>query len=260
MRSLCVSAMRNSSVPLLWPALISAPTSVLRAVMTPVERSNHPLERLQVAQPRHVGRGRLGGCGLRGRIAGLLVRVLFGYGLGRQQSLPPRVGALGEILVCARGRQIGLCLGQLLVDFRGLDLREQLSLGDGRADVGIPGFQVAAGARVDRRLNEGLYGPGQDQLFAGRAGFGGGGGHGRYGRAGVLLQQLRAGEHPADLAPNTERNGDSQGDPRESADFLIRHGQPPRARSAAASFARESSKIPSARKTTWRRWQKSDRR
>ena len=202
------------------------------------ERGNHPLERLQLAQPRHVGRGRLGGGGLRSRIAGLFVRVLLGYGLGCKQGLPSRIGALGKVLVCAGRRQIGLCLGQLLIDFRGLDLREQLSLDDRRADVRIPDLEVAIGSCVDRRLNECLYGARQHQFLAACARFGGGGRHGRYGSRGILFDEFGAGDHPADLAPNAERNGDYQADPREAADSLVRHGQTPRVQ-AAASCARE---------------------
>src|SRR4029077_18954685 len=116
-----------------------------------VKRRYDALEGLQVPQARYVGRRRLLRGGFGGRITGTLIRILLGDRLGGEQPLPALVGGARQLIVGLRSGQIGLCLVQLLIHFRSIDLREQLSLLYRRADVGIPALEVAAGARVDRR-------------------------------------------------------------------------------------------------------------
>jgi hypothetical protein len=53
--------------------------------------------------------------------------------------------------------QFGLGLRELLVQFRRVNFREHLAVGDVIADVHQPVFQIAAGARVDRSLDERLH-------------------------------------------------------------------------------------------------------
>ena len=71
---------------------------------------------------------------------------------------------LGDLLIGLRGREVRLRLAQLLIDFRRLDLTQQLAGLDRRADVHQPALQIAAGARVDRRLVVGLEVARQDEL------------------------------------------------------------------------------------------------
>ena len=179
------------------------------------------LERLQVAKVRqHVCGGRIGSGFLGGRIARLFFRVLLGNRFGRQQSLPARIGAVGESLVGAGCRKIGQRLGQLLIDLRVFDHGEDLALGDLGADVRVPYLEVAVGARVNRRFDECLNRAGQYQLFAQGAGLGFHRDYGGYRRFGGILAECRAREHPAYLAPDAENNGHDERKQRRSGGFF----------------------------------------
>ena len=134
-----------------------------------VERRVDALEPLQILQAADIGRVRLDGGGLRAEIADLLVGFLLGHGLGLQQRLPARRRRLREVEVRLRGVELGPRLAELLVDLRCLDLGQELALLDARADVDEPPLEIAAGARVDRRVREGARRPGQGQLVGGRA-------------------------------------------------------------------------------------------
>ncbi len=72
---------------------------------------------------------------------------------------------LGEIRVGLRRIQVGARLGQLLVHFRGINVGKQIALPGAAADIVIPLFQIAVGARVDRRFDIRLHGAGENQVF-----------------------------------------------------------------------------------------------
>ena len=121
-----------------------------------IERRIDLFEALQLLQAPHVGLGGRERRLARAEVAGGLVGLLPGDGIFGQQLLPSLGGDLRNLLVGLRGCQIGLCLLHLLVEFRSLDLGQNLSAMHARADVGIPLAQVAVGARIDRRVDVGL--------------------------------------------------------------------------------------------------------
>ncbi len=154
-RSLFTAAMWNSSCGALpAPALISAPMSVFRAVMTPANGAVDLFERLQLLQPVDIcGRGiyrRL----LRAEIADRLIGLLPGDGIRLEQVLPANRGRLSQLFVRLRIFQLCASLIQLLIDFRGFDLRQQLTLLDVGADVYIPMLEIAIGTGIDRGVVE----------------------------------------------------------------------------------------------------------
>ena len=175
-----------------------------------IEGRQHVLEGFQFAQPRHVGRRRVSRGLLGRRIPGLLVGVLLGHRIGGEQSLPTDIGALRQGFIGARGGQIRLRLAQLLIDLRSLDLGEQLSLDDSRSDVRVPGLQIAAGACVDRRFDEGRDGSRQYQAVAQIAARGSHRDHRRHRGLRGLAAQGAPCQHPADFAPDAERDGDEE--------------------------------------------------
>ena len=71
---------------------------------------------------------------------------------------------LRKIGVGLGGFEIGFGLNELLIDFRSIDVGEKFALADAAADVAIPLFEIAVGARVDRRFDVGLHGAGKDQI------------------------------------------------------------------------------------------------
>src|SRR5439155_23937178 len=92
-----------------------------------VERSQHSLERFHVAQTCDVRGSRLYGGFLGRGVARTLFGILLRYRLGRQQALPAQIGRVSELIVCLGDRQVGLCLTELLIDLRRVDLSEQLT-------------------------------------------------------------------------------------------------------------------------------------
>ncbi len=82
----------------------------------------------------------------------LLVGFLLGNRVRLLQPAPAIGGDLRDFLRGLRVGEIRLGLPQLLVDFRRIDLGEQLAGLHGRADVDEPAFEIAVGARVDRRI------------------------------------------------------------------------------------------------------------
>jgi hypothetical protein len=83
--------------------------------------------------------------------------------------LPAGVGDRRDVEGRSRGIQIGLALLELLVQFRRFDFRQQIALMNARADVGVPGFQVTAGAGVNGRIGERLCIAGQHDFLGRRA-------------------------------------------------------------------------------------------
>jgi len=122
--------------------------SVLRAVMMPPNAGYDPLERLELAQSRHVGGRGIGRRFLRCGVARLFIGVLLGDRLGGKQSLPTRIGGVGQGLRWHRGRKICLSLAQLLSTsaFRFL---QQIAPWSPPFDIGAPILEIAAGARVN---------------------------------------------------------------------------------------------------------------
>src|SRR3546814_3645523 len=104
---------------------------------------------------------------LGGGIAGLLVDFLLRYRIAAEHRLPARRRAFGKVGIGLGLGQIGARLCELLVDVRRLDFREQLAGFHVRADVDFPVFQIAAGARVDRRAGVSLEPARQLQRGAG---------------------------------------------------------------------------------------------
>ncbi len=128
--------------------------SVLRAVMTPANGAVDLFEGLQLLQPVNVcGHGidrRLP----RAEIADRLIGLLLGDGIRLEQVLPASRGDLCQLLVRLRILQVCASLIQLLINFRGFDLRQQLTLLDVGADVYIPMLEIAIGTGIDGRVVE----------------------------------------------------------------------------------------------------------
>ena len=152
----------NSAGPPPEPALISAPTSVVRAVTRP---SNGATMRLYFSSTRSAVE-----IGLRGFDQALLVRRESAARWSRScfetaPEVDQRLAALQRLArklgIGLRAGQVGLGLHDLLVEVGRLDLGEQLAGLHRRADVGLPFLQIAADARVELRLRIGLEPPRQ---------------------------------------------------------------------------------------------------
>ena len=146
-----MSETTNSARPALESALISAPMSVLRAVTTP---SNGAVMRLKSASAS--SRSTLAWAALRqrrlgGEVAGLLVAVCLETALAAAQRLPALGGDGGQRLGWPGPWRGGPGLQELLVEVGRVDLGQQLAGLHLRADVDVPGLQVAADAGIDRR-------------------------------------------------------------------------------------------------------------
>src|SRR5205807_1695014 len=158
---------------------------------------------------------------LGGRIPGALIGVLLRDRLRGEQALPALVGGARQLLVGIGRREIRLRLAQLLIHLRRVDLGEHPSLLHRRADVGVPVLEVPAGARVDRRLVEGLDGARQHQSVRARTRFrlhGRDGGH--RGGCGLALERV-AGADPAHDAPHGEHERGREPDERVAAHACI---------------------------------------
>ena len=159
------------------------------------------LESFQILQALDVGVGR-------GQIGhGLLIAAALGVGflLRDRIGLAQRLIAVGiDLGQIHRGhdllaRRPGL--QQLLIDFRRIDIRQQLALRDVAADVLVPAQQIAVGAGVDRRLDISLQSARQHQFLVRL--FGRGMDHGHRGH-GVLLSGV--GQHVAVVNPHQHGN------------------------------------------------------
>ena len=122
-----------------------------------VEGRHDLLEGLQLFQPAHIGLRGVDLVFVAFKLRDGVVRVLLRDCVLADQALVAIGGYLGQCRVALRGRQVGLGLGELLIQLRRLDDREQFAFVHVRADVVVPGFDVASGSRVDRRQSEGLH-------------------------------------------------------------------------------------------------------
>jgi hypothetical protein len=165
--------------------LISAPTSVFRAVST-VERCDHALEAGQLFEPVHLSLLRLQisardvhGGDAAGVRQSILVALLLRRPALANQDFGAAVRHLGKLHARLRLHdrrlhldQLRTRLAQLLIEFGGLDLGEEISLADTRTDVEVPACKIAARAGVDRRVDEGRGLARQRQLLVRRVDFG----------------------------------------------------------------------------------------
>ena len=119
---------------------------------------------LQRQQPAEVGGRGLDGGGVRGGGTVLFVGFLARHRIGGQQIVPARRRAAGERSVGARADQIGARLRDLLVEIGGIDPAERRPGRDLRADVAIPGADIAADAGVEPRRVPGRHRTGQGLL------------------------------------------------------------------------------------------------
>ena len=129
------------------------------------ERRINMLEGFQFFEPPHVGfRGSyVGDFGF--QIPDGVIDFLLRDAVGLDEFLVTRCGDPGEIRVGLCGIEFGARLRQLLIHFGSVDVRQQLALPDAAADVVIPLFQIAVGARIDGRFDIGLHGAGEDEVL-----------------------------------------------------------------------------------------------
>src|SRR5271169_59685 len=102
-------------------------------------------------------------------IAGGVVGILLGDGIGLQQIPVAVCGDPRQVQVGFRGGQVGSQLPQGLIDFGGVDLRQQLAGFHAGADIHIPFLQVTVGAGVDGSVDERLHVGGEHDLRRGRS-------------------------------------------------------------------------------------------
>ena len=148
-----------------------------------VERRGHALERGQLLQAIHL-RLRHAHVGARDvdrsrapRISQPVLVALLSAGPALPHQLRGAAARhFGEVHIRLRLRhgrlilrQLRLRLAQLLVEFRRLNLSQHVTAFHVGADVVIPAFHVAAGARIDRRVDERHRLARQHQRLVGRA-------------------------------------------------------------------------------------------
>ena len=131
--------------------------------MVPAKGALTRLEGLALLEPAHVGLSRLDAGGLE-----LEVRLFFGGFLladtgGLEEFGPARSRGPGQGQGGLGPGKLGSCLGQFLVQLRRVDFRQQVPFLYLGADIGQPAPEIAAGAGVDRRFQEGFDFGGQRQ-------------------------------------------------------------------------------------------------
>ena len=99
--------------------------------------------------------------------AALGVSFLLRYRVGLAQRLITIGIDLGQIHCCHDLLAGSSRLHQLLVDFRRVDIRQQVALPYMRANVFVPAKQISIGAGVDRRLDIRLQGARQNEFLVG---------------------------------------------------------------------------------------------
>ncbi len=130
MRRMWLSARWKSSLalevsPLDW---MSAPTSVLRAVMTPSKGGYHFFKRFQLLEPAHIGLSGVDEGAFRGEVGDRLVPLLDGDRLRFEEALGAGGVELREIQIGLRVLEVGARLFELLVDFGRLDFSQDVAL------------------------------------------------------------------------------------------------------------------------------------
>ncbi len=138
------------------------------------------------------------------------IHILLRDGILLQQALITFGCDLRKLQVCLVGVQLFTRLLQLLIQLRRLDNSQELTLLHARADVGIPGFQVAACPCPDGSVDKGLHVAGQQDFLASAYDVWMNNGHSRNGgslRIGIESSvRLNTGVQPVhDCVANNER-------------------------------------------------------
>src|SRR5258708_4361280 len=120
-----------------------------------VEGSVDFFEGLKLFEAADVGGAGIGGGFFCGQVALGLVGFLLRDGAGADEKFPAGGSDFGNVVVGLRGFEVGASLLELLVDFGRFNFGEELAFFYGGADVEVPAFQVAIGAGVDGRVDEG---------------------------------------------------------------------------------------------------------
>src|SRR5712672_2041661 len=120
------------------------------------ERSVNAFEGFQFLQAPNIGLRRSDRGAPGGIVTDSVVYFLFGYAISFDQFFKTCGGDAREIFIGLHGAEVGTRLRKLLIDFRAFDFCEEIALLYMAADVVIPLFDVAGGARVDWRLHVGL--------------------------------------------------------------------------------------------------------
>src|SRR5712692_2654084 len=98
-----------------------------------------------------------------------IIDILLRYGVGFQKSQITGFCDRSELQICLRGEQVTASLLELLVDFRSLNNSQQPTLLDSRSNVDVPLPQITVGPRIDRRSDERLHVPREDDLLGRRS-------------------------------------------------------------------------------------------
>ena len=136
---------------------MSWPTSVLPRGDGAVKRRGDAGENFHFLKPVQIGERGVEIRLFQFEVGLFLGGFLFADAGGLEQFRPARGGDFREIERGLVLRHLGLGLRELLVQFRRFNFRQQLAVGHRRADVHQPAFQIAAGARVNRRFHKRLH-------------------------------------------------------------------------------------------------------
>ena len=120
-----------------------------------VEGSVDFFEGLEFFEAADVGGAGIDGGFFGGEVALGLIGFLLGDGAGADEELPAGGGDFGDVVIGLRGFEVGASLLELLIDFGRFDFGEELAFFYGSADVEVPALQIAVGAGVDGRVDEG---------------------------------------------------------------------------------------------------------
>jgi hypothetical protein len=124
--------------------------------------------------------------------------------------LPAFIRRLRQVRIGHRRIQVCARLVQLTINFRRVDLGQQVTFVHPGTYIRVPGLKVAAGARVDRRLHVGGDISGKYQLTVGLR-FGGLDCCDRYLRVGSgALFEMRSGDEPHRDADHRDHDGHEQ--------------------------------------------------
>ncbi len=100
-------------------------------------------------------------CRLSCIVQSVLIAPLLGIPTFLDERCRAVIGHLGEFGICLRLlhrclvlRELSFGLVELLVDLRRVDLRQQVAFPNVSANIEVPGLEIAAGPRGDRRIRE----------------------------------------------------------------------------------------------------------